>query len=111
MTQKRNGRIITKLMNERENKLLTDIGVLASQLKDLRDLAYMQCKQAVDDVLNQKISDEKTIEILFDRVLDFGDDDRFVDLMKILGRHIYYNYPQLVGDYVSLFRTLFEGKE
>ena len=40
--------------------------------------------------------------------MNFGDDPRFIALMKKLCRHVYYRYPQLVGDYVHFFRLLFE---
>ena len=42
---------------------------------------------------------------------DFCDESRFIDLYRSLCRHIYYQYPQLVGEYVALFRALFEVRE
>ncbi len=46
-----------------------------------------------------------------ENIIDFGDDLRFLELSKRLCRHIYYEYPQLVGSFVHMFRALFEEKE
>ena len=65
----------------------------------------------MDEVLADRITDEKQIEGILDGIMDFGEDERFLELSKKLCRHIYYRYPQLVGDFVSMFRLLFEEKE
>lgn len=96
---------------ENYEKLLEDIKGTAEQINLLYDLAYKQYLQAVDEVLNGRLADEKQIEHILDGILDFGDDLRFLDLSKKLCRHIYYQYPQLVGDFVSMFRAIFEEKE
>lgn len=54
-----------------------------------------------------QITEESQIEHILDGILDFGDDLRFLDLSKKLCRHIYYQYPQLVGNFVSMYRALF----
>ena len=50
-------------------------------------------------------------ERILDGIIDFGDDLRFLELSKRLCRHIYYEYPQLVGSFVHMYRALFEEKE
>lgn len=61
----------------------------------------------MDEVLAGRITEESQIEHILDGILDFGDDLRFLDLSKKLCRHIYYQYPQLVGNFVSMYRALF----
>ena len=46
-----------------------------------------------------------------ENIIDFGDDLRFLELSKRLCRHIYYEYPQLVGSFVHMYRALFEERE
>ena len=58
-------------------------------------------------VLAGRITEESQIEHILDGILNFGDDLRFLDLSKKLCRHIYYQYPQLVGNFVSMYRALF----
>ena len=48
---------------------------------------------------------------IMDGLCDFCDEIRFIDLYRSLCRHIYYQYPQLVGEHVALFRALFEGPD
>lgn len=71
----------------------------------------VQYSHLVDVVLEGALTDEKQIEHILDGILDFGDDLRFLDLSKILCRHIYYQYPQLVGNFVHMYRAMFEEKE
>lgn len=96
---------------ENYEKLLEDIRGTVEQINSLYDLAYKQYSQVVDDILSGRFADEKQIEHILDGIIDFGDDLRFLELSKKLCRHIYYQYPQLVGNFVSMFRAMFEEKE
>lgn len=58
-----------------------------------------------------QITDEQQLEQIMDGLCDFCDEIRFIDLYRSLCRHIYYQYPQLVGEHVALFRALFEGPD
>lgn len=80
-----------------------EIKDIVGKITDLYDLAYEQYSRAVDEVLAGRLTDEKQIEHILDGILDFGDDLRFLELSKKLCRHIYYQYPQLVGDHVHMF--------
>ena len=96
---------------ENYDKLLEDIKETVGQISELYDLAFVQYSHAVDEVLAGRLTDEKQIEHILDGIIDFGDDLRFLNLSKKLCRHIYYQYPQLVGEFVHMFRAMFEGKE
>lgn len=65
----------------------------------------------VERVLKDQITDEQQLEQIMDGLCDFCDEIRFIDLYRSLCRHIYYQYPQLVGEHVALFRALFEGPD
>ena len=96
---------------EMNEQLLSDIKEIAAQIQDLRDLAYAQYSRAVDAILAGRMTDKKQIQQVLDGLLDFGDDPRCLELTKKLCRHIYYQYPELVGDFVNMFRLMFEEKE
>ena len=96
---------------DNQDKLLEDIEMIVGKIKELHDLAYVQYSHLVDVVLEGALTDEKQIEHILDGILDFGDDLRFLDLSKKLCRHIYYQYPQLVGNFVHMYRAMFEEKE
>lgn len=61
--------------------------------------------------VKDQITDEQQLEQIMDGLCDFCDEIRFIDLYRSLCRHIYYQYPQLVGEHVALFRALFEGPD
>ena len=96
---------------ESYDKLLAALSDTASQLSAVYDTAYRLYSKAVEEVLSGRMCDEKQIERLLDGIMDFGDDERFIELMRKLCRHICNRYPQLVGDYVNMFRLLFEKRE
>lgn len=91
-------------------ELLKNVREVVERINNLRDLAYAQYLPAVDEVLAGRITDKNQIEHILDGILDFGDDPRFLDLFKRLCRHLYYEYPQLVVDFISMYRLLFDEK-
>ena len=96
---------------ENYEKLIAEIDEIVKRIKGLYDLAYTQYSHAVDEVISGRLTDEKQIEHILDGIIDYGNYPRFWVLSKRLCRHIYYEYPQLVGSFVHMFRALFEEKE
>lgn len=96
---------------DNQDKLIDDVDVIVKKIKKLHHLAYGQYSRLVDAVLAGSLTDEKKIERILDGILDFGDDLRFLELSKKLCRHIYYRHPHLVGNFVNMYRMLFEEKE
>lgn len=97
---------------ENYEELLEDIKGTVEQIHALYDLAYTQYSHSVDEILAGRYTSEKQIERVLDGIIDFGDDLRFLELSKKLCRHIYYQYPQLVGDFVHMYRAMFsEGDD
>lgn len=80
-------------------------------ISKLQDTAYAHYSLLVEQVLKDQITDEQQLEQIMDGLCDFCDEIRFIDLYQSLCRHIYYQYPQLVGEHVALFRALFEGPD
>lgn len=76
-------------------------------IRESRDMLY---SRLVDAVPAGSLTDEKQIEHILDGILDFGDDLRFLKLSEKLCRHIYCRYPHLAGNFVGMYRTLFEDK-
>lgn len=93
------------------NSMLASIRDVAEGINKLRDAAYRQYSVLVDQVLADQITEEHKLEQIMDGLCDFCDEERFIELYRSLCRHIYYQYPQLVGEHVAMFRTLFEGNE
>ena len=97
-------------MDDYEN-VIEELRDIVKGISALRDTAYAQYSELVSQVLNNQITEEYRLEQIMDGLCDFCDESRFIDLYRSLCRHIYYQYPQLVGEYVALFRALFEVRE
>ena len=80
-------------------------------LNQLRNQAYRHYSSLISLILRNEISSEHQLERIMDGLLDFCDEPRFLEMYKKLCRHIYCRYPQLVRDYVALYRALFEPAE
>lgn len=93
------------------SNLLASVRDVAEGINNLRNAAYKQYSALVDYVLANQITEELKLEQIMDELCDFCDEERFIELYRRLCRHIYYQYPQLVGEHVAMFRTLFEGNE
>ena len=94
-----------------DENLLQSVKELALQINDLRNRAYRQYSALVQQVLSDQISDKESIEKILDGLLDFCDEERFIDMYRQLCRHIYHSHPTLVGEHVALFRAQFETNE
>ena len=85
---------------------LNEIREIVEGITALTNAAYQHYSALVDAVLRDEITDAKQIERIMDGLVDFGDDNRFIDIYRKLCRHVYYNYPELVGEHVALFLAI-----
>lgn len=94
-----------------EQQILKEIGELIGVFEEQKRMIYEHYNNAVALVMSEKITSKNEIERIMDGLLDFGDDEEFFALYRKLCRHVFYTYPQMVGEHVALFRMLFEEKE
>lgn len=97
--------------SNKEQELLRAVTEIAESIHHLRNTAYYHYTALVKQVIQNQITSEMHIELIMDGLLDFCDEERFIEIYRQLCRHIYYKYPALVGEHVALFRALFETKE
>ena len=76
-------------------------------IESRKKAAYKQYSILVDAVINNQITDQKEIERIMDGLTDFGDYPEFLEIYRKLCRHVYYTYPEMVGEHVNLLRALF----
>lgn len=79
---------------------------LINQIQQLRDIAYQKYCKDTEDVLAGKITDIKEIEAIMDGLCDFGNEEQFIELYRKICKHIYFKYPELVAEHISLFKML-----
>ena len=78
------------------------------EIQGLSKVAVVQYGSVVDDILNEKITDEQEIERVMDGMLDFCQFDEMLLLFKRLCRGLYPQHPQLVQDYISYYREMWD---
>ena len=91
---------------ENYESALNEIKEIVEGITSLTNAAYQHYSALVDAVLRDEVTDAKQIERIMDGLVDFGDDNRFIDIYRKLCRHVYYNYPELVGEHVALFLAI-----
>jgi len=92
-------------------KIPDELGEMLNQFEEQKKVIYAHYVQLVDSVISGQISTENEIERIMDGLIDFGDDEHFLSLYKKLCRHVFYTYPQMVGEHIHLFRLQFEETE
>lgn len=93
------------------NKIPIELGEMLTLFEEQKKGIYDHYVRLVDSVISGHISTENEIERILDGLLDFGDDERFLALYKKLCRHVFYTFPQMVGEHINLFRMQFEEKK
>jgi len=92
-------------------KVPKEVIQLAERLKMLTDQNIAFIKPEVDYVLRNRITDEKQIKRLLDRLLDCaGMSDDGLALFKRLCRYFYYINPQVTAEYVYSYRDLYDSE-
>jgi hypothetical protein len=91
--------------------LIEDISGIIEQLNALRDTAFIHYSRLVDDIVTDQITSIKDIDKVMDGLCDFCDEDRFLKIYKTACKHIYFNHPELVGDYVNMYRAIWDTND
>ena len=82
----------------------------ADDTKALYEKSYRIYSTLVDRAIIKNEDNQKCLEHLFDSLLDFCDDQRFVELFKRLCRYVLNLYPDMVGDYIGIYKKQYEDE-
>ena len=80
----------------------------AEQLKALSNVAVSQYSNIVNDILDEKITDEQELACILDVMLDFCQFNGMLFLIKLVCRVLYLKHPALVNDYFLLYRKMWD---
>lgn len=78
------------------------------KIKELSKVAVLQYTNMVNDILNEKITDEQEIACIMDGMLDFCQYNEMLLLFKRLCRGLYLKHPGLVQDYILYYREMWD---
>jgi len=84
---------------------------IAEEMKELSKVAVIHYGSIVDDILNKEITDKQEIARVMDGMLDFCQFDDMLLLFKRLCRELYPQHPQLVQDYISYYREMWDNEQ
>lgn len=85
-----------------------ELEILMARQKVLKEQIFQQCKLLVDMVLNGTVTDEKEVNNILEAITYLCDEKRYIELDRLLCRHIVSYYPQLVGSYPNMLRARYE---
>lgn len=90
--------------------MIEDLIPLIKQLQALHRQAYWQYLPKVDALIQNNMKDDKTIQAVLDRLLDFCGEEQMLSLFKKLCRYYWDINPQATADYINLYRELFDAE-
>lgn len=74
----------------------------------LKEQINRQCKLLVDMVLDGTITDAQEVNKILETVTYLCDGKRYLELDRVLCRHIVTHYPQFRSTYPNMFRARYE---
>jgi hypothetical protein len=91
------------------NQDFTEIKELAKKADELAVLANRQFTIELNTIVEGRIKDQKTIENLLDRMLDFAFNDDVLLLYKKLCRYYLPINPEATVSYIDAYRDLWDN--
>lgn len=88
-----------------------EFDALVSRLEALQEQGLELYSKLADEIINDRITDPRKIELVLDGLLDFSYSDRYEILYKKICRHIFHRHTQLVEEHVALFRESISNKD
>ena len=77
---------------------------IVSRLEAIQEQGLELYSKLADEIINDRITDPRKIELVLDGLLDFCYSDRYEILYKKICRHIFHRHTQLVEEHVAMFR-------
>ncbi|GHU06124.1 hypothetical protein FACS1894158_11620 [Betaproteobacteria bacterium] len=89
-----------------------EIGDLIYQVKTSIRMSLPEHTREVDAIIRNRVTDENRIERLLDTLIDLaGMDEAHLVLFKRLCRYYLPLNPRAVGDYVGIYRELYDEEK
>ncbi|GHU17701.1 hypothetical protein FACS1894163_08930 [Spirochaetia bacterium] len=95
--------------NQVDYQLCDDFNPLIEQLAELSELAVIQYKPLVKEIISGKITDKDEIAHIMDGMLDFCNFDKMLNLYKKVCMSLIHKYPQLAMDYIQVYHEIWDS--
>jgi len=98
--------------NELDPEFKEAIFEMARQIQELNKIIIAGIKPRLDNVISNRITDSKTIERLFDELLDCaGMSEEGLILFKRLCRYYFHIDPTTTAEYIYIYRDLYDSDD
>lgn len=87
------------------------IDSIVESIKKLNAWAFSVYKPIVDDICSGRTVKEKELENVLDGLVSVCISDQMLGLFKQVCRKFYYQYPEIITDYVMFYKEMYEGEE
>lgn len=94
-----------------DKKILNEINAIVESFRTLNEQALVVYTPMVEDICSRKSVSAKELENLLDWLVSICISDDMTELFKRVCRHFYYQYPELITDYVYLYKEMYEDDE
>jgi len=92
------------------DNFLKDIETIVEHSKQLYETAEKLFAPMVDSIIQSNCTDSRIIEELMDDMISFTSDDKVLILFKRLCQYAYPIDPELVYDYINIYKKMWEEK-
>lgn len=98
---------------ETDTEYINKIDAIAKSIKGLSQQAFWAYKPIVDDICSRKSVSVKANELepILDGLLSVCISDEILALFKQVCRQFYNRYPEMIADYVMLYKELYENED
>lgn len=96
-------------MNEKDTPYC-DIDTLVQTIKQCHNNAVKLYTPDAERLCRIKATEDE-VEHFLDSLLSFAIDDRILALFKKVCRHYFYEYPQMIHDYVIIYHEMYEPEK
>ena len=94
-----------------DKKILNEINAIVESFRTLNEQALVVYTPMVEDICSRKSVSAKELENVLDWLVSICISDDMTGLFKRVCRHFYYQYPELITDYVYLYKEMYEDDE
>lgn len=94
-----------------DKKILNEINAIVESFRTLNEQALVVYTPMVEDICSRKSVSAKELENLLDGLVSICISDDMTELFKRVCRCFYYQYPEVITDYVYLYKEMYEDDE
>ena len=88
---------------------LNEIRILADFINSVDKQALAVYTPLVEDICSRKNVSRKELEELLDWLVSACVSNDMIELFKRVCKKFYYQYPELITDYILVYKELYEG--